>query len=113
MERLFRSVGNDLFDVILDMSSQTDQNGKKPSSIGQWLLEGTRLLSCLGYCFAHSMLFLFQVLLLNIALNSPGDSAMFLLIVTNNFGELKSTVFKKYRIWTSLMMFDGNLYEGL
>ena len=49
------------------------------------------------------MMHLIRVLLLNIALNSPNDaSAMFLLIVTNNFAEIKSTVFKK---WESKALF--------
>eukprot|EP00444_Apocalathium_aciculiferum_P061436 CAMPEP_0183587942 /NCGR_PEP_ID=MMETSP0371-20130417/159930_1 /TAXON_ID=268820 /ORGANISM="Peridinium aciculiferum, Strain PAER-2" /LENGTH=108 /DNA_ID=CAMNT_0025799169 /DNA_START=42 /DNA_END=365 /DNA_ORIENTATION=+ len=38
---------------------------------------------------------LLRVLLLNVAINTS-SSAVFLIIVTNSFGEIKSTVFKKY-----------------
>mmetsp|Transcript_8338 Transcript_8338/g.20067 ORF Transcript_8338/g.20067 Transcript_8338/m.20067 type:complete len:346 (+) Transcript_8338:2-1039(+) len=56
-----------------------------------------RILFTMVYCALHTIMHIVRILLLNIALNSPGDSsAMFLLIVTNNFGELKSTVFKRY-----------------
>ncbi len=45
-----------------------------------------RLLFTVLYCAVHTIMHIVRILLLNIALNSPGDSsAMFLLIVTNNF----------------------------
>eukprot|EP00371_Babesia_bovis_P001345 XP_001609992.1 eukaryotic membrane protein [Babesia bovis T2Bo] len=47
------------------------------------------------YIIFHSFMHLLRVLILNIAINSS-DSAMFLLMVTNNFAEIKSTVFKKF-----------------
>ncbi|CDR95348.1 eukaryotic membrane protein, putative [Babesia bigemina] len=47
------------------------------------------------YIMFHTFMHLVRMLSLNIAINSS-DSAMFLLMVTNNFAEIKSTVFKKY-----------------
>ncbi|OEH79059.1 cyclic amine resistance locus [Cyclospora cayetanensis] len=47
------------------------------------------------YVIVHSFMHLIRVLSLNIAINSS-ESAMFLMLVTNNFGEIKSSVFKKY-----------------
>merc|ERR1719313_2942003 len=49
----------------------------------------------LVYCFLHSTMHYLRVLLLNVAINTS-SSAVFLIIVTNNFGEIKSTVFKRY-----------------
>ncbi|GFE54774.1 hypothetical protein BaOVIS_021780 [Babesia ovis] len=54
-----------------------------------------RYVLVLVYVTFHAFMHLIRVLILNIAINSS-DSAMFLLMVTNNFAEIKSTVFKKY-----------------
>ncbi|XP_053990827.1 transmembrane anterior posterior transformation protein 1-like isoform X2 [Hylaeus volcanicus] len=49
----------------------------------------------LVYVVVHSLMHLLRALLLNISINSS-DSVMFLIVTSNNFAELKSTVFKKY-----------------
>ncbi|KAK1442874.1 Tapt1 family protein [Babesia gibsoni] len=54
-----------------------------------------KYLLVVSYILFHSLMHLVRVLSLNIAINSS-DSAMFLLLVTNNFAEIKSTVFKKF-----------------
>ncbi|ORM40653.1 Protein TAPT1 -like protein [Babesia sp. Xinjiang] len=54
-----------------------------------------RFMLVAAYTLFHAFLHLVRVLIFNIAINSS-DSAMFLLMVTNNFAEIKSTVFKKY-----------------
>ncbi|CEM25269.1 unnamed protein product [Vitrella brassicaformis CCMP3155] len=53
------------------------------------------------YVVLHSLMHLIRVLSLNVAINSS-ESAMFLIVVTNNFAEVKSTVFKKQ---TALSLF--------
>lgn len=82
-ERWLRSVGVDLCDWLA-ASARSDWQ--------QLLPRYTATLIC---CFFHSTMHLLRVLLLNVAINTSSN-AVFLIIVTNNFGEIKSTVFKKY-----------------
>jgi len=82
-ERWCRSIGVDLFDVVMAAARQS------------WTDFLPKYLATLFYCFVHSMMHLLRVLLLHVAINTS-SSAVFLIIVTNNFGEIKSTVFKKY-----------------
>lgn len=53
------------------------------------------LVLALVYVVVHAFTHLLRALLLNIAINSS-DSVMFLIATTNNFAEIKSTVFKKF-----------------
>jgi len=82
-ERWCRSIGVDLFDLLAASSREP------------WPLLVLRCACALLYCFVHSVMHLLRVLLLNVAINTS-SSAVFLIIVTNSFGEIKSTVFKKY-----------------
>uniref|UniRef100_A0A0G4HPZ3 Uncharacterized protein n=1 Tax=Chromera velia CCMP2878 TaxID=1169474 RepID=A0A0G4HPZ3_9ALVE len=54
-----------------------------------------RLMVVVLYVCLHSSLHLLRVLALNIAINSS-ENAMFLIVITNNFAEIKSSVFKKF-----------------
>ncbi|UVC49886.1 hypothetical protein MACK_003503 [Theileria orientalis] len=58
----------------------------------------------------HSFLHLVRVMSLNIAINSP-ESTMFLLLITNNFSEIKSTVFKKYDAVSLFVIFASDAVE--
>merc|ERR1711971_414779 len=82
-ERWVRSVGVDLIDLLAGSS-------RRP-----WRTLAPRVMATLLYCVVHSFMHLLRVLLLNVAINTS-SSAVFLIIVTNSFGEIKSTVFKKY-----------------
>ncbi|CAE8652733.1 unnamed protein product, partial [Polarella glacialis] len=82
-ERWCRSVGVDLFDLVM------------ASARHPWYSLLPKYAATLAYCFVHSTMHLTRVLLLNVAINTS-SSAVFLIIVTNNFGEIKSSVFKKY-----------------
>lgn len=82
-ERWCRSIGVDLFDLTM-------------SSIRHpWHSQLLTYMLTLLYCFAHSTMHLLRILLLQVAINTS-SSAVFLIIVTNNFAEIKSTVFKRY-----------------
>lgn len=48
-----------------------------------------------GYCYLHSMVLLYQVITLNVAINSYSN-ALLTLLLSNQFSEIKSTVFKKF-----------------
>merc|ERR1711862_249846 len=49
----------------------------------------------LGYASAHSLILFVHVATLNVAMNSA-DNALLTVLMSNNFAEIKSTVFKKY-----------------
>ena len=49
----------------------------------------------MGYVFLHSMLFLLQATTLNVAINAS-NKALLTIMMSNNFVELKGSVFKKF-----------------
>ena len=49
----------------------------------------------LVYVFAHSIVMLFQVVTLQVAMNSA-NNALLTLLVSNNFVELKGSIFKRF-----------------
>ncbi|CAE7903104.1 TAPT1, partial [Symbiodinium microadriaticum] len=82
-ERWCRSVGVDLFDLLL------------ASIRHPWYSLLSKYGATLLYCFVHATIHLVRVILLNVAINTSSN-AVYLIIVTNNFAEIKSTVFKRY-----------------
>ncbi|EAN32568.1 Eukaryotic membrane family protein [Theileria parva strain Muguga] len=68
------------------------------------------------YCFVvltitfHAFIHLVRVLILNIAINSP-EYTMFLVLITNNFGEIKSSVFKKHTQLSLFIIFASDAVE--
>ncbi|KAH9259341.1 hypothetical protein BASA81_002384 [Batrachochytrium salamandrivorans] len=83
VDRLMCSMGNDLFDLLGD-------------SILRWDLSRVAFRTglCSLYACAHSILFYVRVLTLSVAMNSSSD-ALFTILVSNNFVELKGSVFKR------------------
>eukprot|EP00929_Paragymnodinium_shiwhaense_P014274 TRINITY_DN122170_c0_g1_i1.p1 TRINITY_DN122170_c0_g1~~TRINITY_DN122170_c0_g1_i1.p1 ORF type:complete len:816 (+),score=165.74 TRINITY_DN122170_c0_g1_i1:102-2549(+) len=97
-ERWFRSIGVDLFDMLM-------------SSVRHpWRSLLPKFFATLAYCFVHSTMHLLRVLLLNVAINTS-SSQVFLIIVTNNFGEIKSTVFKKYEAKSLFPIVTSDIVE--
>lgn len=82
-ERWVRSIGVDLFDLLM-------ASVREPCATFL-----PKYLVTLTYCFVHTTMHLLRVLLLNMAITNTSTDIQ-LLIVTNNFGEIKSTVFKRY-----------------
>merc|ERR1719356_575630 len=64
----------------------------------------------LAYCCLHSCMHLIRVLLLQVAINTS-SSAVFLIIVTNNFAEIKSTVFKRYEAKSLFPIIASDIVE--
>ncbi|GIX64255.1 eukaryotic membrane protein, putative [Babesia caballi] len=89
-----QDISTSSMDTVPDSVIQESSRGNKEweTHFLEFLM---RYLLVIGYIIFHSFMHLVRVLSLNIAINSS-DSAMFLLLVTNNFAEIKTTVFKKY-----------------
>uniref|UniRef100_A0A6T0X384 Uncharacterized protein n=1 Tax=Alexandrium monilatum TaxID=311494 RepID=A0A6T0X384_9DINO len=97
-ERWCRSVGVDMFDMVI------------ASVRHPWGSFLVKYAATLVYCFVHSTMHLVRVLLLNVAINTSSN-AVFLIIVTNNFGEIKSTVFKRYEAKSLFPIITSDIVE--
>jgi len=84
-ERLIRSFGLDLVDCLMLSALRSSF----------WDV-AVRYVATLVYLFIHTSMHFVRFLLLMVAINSFSENIMFLLVITNNFGEIKSTTFKKY-----------------
>ena len=84
IERLVRSWGVEILDSLI-ISSMGDS---LVSVIAHWV-------GALVYTLIHSYIHFWRVMLVSVAIVST-DSSMFMIVLTNNFAELKGTVFKKY-----------------
>ena len=82
-DRLFASIGEDILDALF-------------SSIHSHLPTAVFHLSISSaYVFLHSLLLFAQVITLNVSVNSD-NSSLFIVLVSNNFVELKGAVFKRF-----------------
>ncbi len=96
-DRLLTSLGDDIYDAMFT-SLNPPPSGPKSSTlfvIGHFLL-------AVVYICAHSFAVLIHVATLNVSINSDGI-ALFVLLNSSNFIELKSSVFKKF--------FHANLFQ--
>ncbi|OII76760.1 hypothetical protein cand_027810 [Cryptosporidium andersoni] len=99
LEKLWRSLGRDLVDSYLEsiiiifsryrLISLPTRETKE--IVSPFLL----YISVLAYVFIHCSIHMIRGLALNISINSS-EYTMFLIVITNNFSEIKSTVFKTY-----------------
>jgi hypothetical protein len=113
-ERLFTSVGDDVLDALytlLDAPAHgPDPAAGRAGRVQWWLRVGAHWVLALGYLLAHTALTLLQVVTLNVALNSQ-ENALFVILTSNNFVELKSFVFKKYSHATLFQVVSNDVVE--
>ncbi|XP_023328133.1 transmembrane anterior posterior transformation protein 1 homolog [Eurytemora carolleeae] len=88
-DRLFSAFGQDTIDALF--WTATEPKGKKREHIGVV----AHLLLAVGYVFLHALLVLLQATTLNVAINSS-NKALLTIMMSNNFVELKGSVFKKF-----------------
>lgn len=88
-DKLFSSFGQDILDALF--WTATEPRGRKREHIG--LIP--HFIMAVGYVFLHAILVLLQATTLNVALNSQ-NKALLTIMMSNNFVELKSMVFKKF-----------------
>jgi len=88
-DRLFLAFGQDTIDALF--WTATEPRGKKREHLGVI----PHLLLAVGYVFLHSMLFLLQATTLNVAINAS-NKALLTIMMSNNFVEIKGSVFKKF-----------------
>ena len=94
IERLVRSWGNEIVDRMV---AAIPKRGEL--SLFDSLVWFSTLLFYIGgtliYTLVHCYMHFWRVMLVSVAIVST-DSSMFMIVLTNNFAELKGTVFKKY-----------------
>ncbi|XP_018579272.1 protein TAPT1 homolog [Anoplophora glabripennis] len=88
-DRLFSAFGQDTIDALF--WTATEPRGRKREHLGTI----PHLLFAIVYVILHSVLVLFQATTLNVAINSSNKSLM-TIMMSNNFVELKGSVFKKF-----------------
>ncbi|XP_060527129.1 protein TAPT1 homolog isoform X2 [Cylas formicarius] len=88
-DRLFSAFGQDTIDALF--WTATEPRGRKREHLGVI----THLVFAIVYVVLHSVLVLFQATTLNVAVNS-NNKALLTIMMSNNFVELKGSVFKKF-----------------
>jgi len=88
-DKLFSSFGQDILDALF--WTATESRGRKRDHLG--VIPHLSLATI--YVFLHTLLVLLQATTLNVAINSK-NKALLTIMMSNNFVELKSMVFKKF-----------------
>lgn len=91
-DRLFSAFGQDTIDALL--WTATEPRSKRQTR-SQHLGTVPHLMFAGTYVLLHSILVLFQATTLNVAINSS-NKALLTIMMSNNFVELKGSVFKKF-----------------
>ncbi|CAI2352514.1 unnamed protein product [Caenorhabditis sp. 36 PRJEB53466] len=89
-DRLFSSLGQDIFDALLYTA-----NSEKRFSARHLMRTGGHLIVAILYATLHSFLVILQATTLNVAFNSHNQTVL-AIMMSNNFVELKGSVFKKF-----------------
>ncbi|GAK68127.1 DUF747 family protein [Moesziomyces antarcticus] len=105
-DRLCCSFGQDLLDSLFSRSTLARRkNGKQPylRPVGFFGLS-------LCYVLAHTLVLFYQLVTLNVAINSY-DNALLTLLLSNQFVEIKSSVFKKFEKENVFQMTCADIVE--
>lgn len=105
-DRLCCSFGQDLLDSLFSRNTLARRkNGRQPylRPLGFFLLG-------LAYILAHTLVLFYQLVTLNVAINSY-DNALLTLLLSNQFVEIKSSVFKKFEKENVFQMTCADIVE--
>ncbi|KAF7563545.1 hypothetical protein G7046_g594 [Stylonectria norvegica] len=90
-DRLLSAIGQDILECLFS----TETLSRNASGRSKVLLPLGMFVLALGYCCLHSIALYYQVITLNVAVNSYSN-ALLTLLLSNQFVEIKSTVFKRF-----------------
>ena len=90
-DKLCSAFGHDILDSLFSLSSSSDSWPASRRRISRL----THFIVAQLYVIAHSLVLFYQVMTLNVAVNSYNNALMTLLL-SNQFVELKSSVFKRF-----------------
>ncbi|XP_076005204.1 transmembrane anterior posterior transformation protein 1 homolog [Genypterus blacodes] len=103
-DRLFSSFGQDILDALY--WTATEPKERKRDSIGVI----PHFLMAVFYVFLHSILIMVQASTLNVAFNSQNKSLL-TIMMSNNFVEIKGSVFKKFGKNNLFQMSNSDIKE--
>ncbi|RMZ82179.1 hypothetical protein DV738_g1712, partial [Chaetothyriales sp. CBS 135597] len=90
-DRLFSAIGQDVLECLFSREAlERKQDGRSKILRPSWLF-----ILALAYTVIHSVALFYQVITLNVAVNSYSN-ALITLLMSNQFVEIKSTVFKRF-----------------
>ncbi|KAI9651469.1 MAG: hypothetical protein M1831_000972 [Alyxoria varia] len=90
-DRLLSALGQDILECLFSQETlERNENGRSKLLRPFWMF-----LLALVYCVIHSTALFYQVITLNVAVNSYSN-ALLTLLMSNQFVEIKTTVFKKF-----------------
>ncbi|KAF4458081.1 hypothetical protein F53441_89 [Fusarium austroafricanum] len=90
-DRLLSALGQDILECLFS----TETLSRNPYGRSKVLLPLGMFMLALAYCCLHSIALYYQVITLNVAVNSYSN-ALLTLLLSNQFVEIKSTVFKRF-----------------
>jgi hypothetical protein len=91
VDKLLRSFGPDAIESLFWALTSRERGASK--ALTTW----GHFLVALGYCVAHSVTHYLQIITLNVAVNSQ-NHMLTTLLISNQFVELKTVVYKKYDV---------------
>ncbi|KAI8597991.1 eukaryotic membrane protein family-domain-containing protein [Dissophora ornata] len=94
-DRLCCSFGQDILDSLFSKSTLGSHPPKASHSASRHARPITFVILAILYILAHTMVLFFQMVTLNVAVNSYSN-ALLTLLISNQFVEIKGSVFKKF-----------------
>ncbi|KAG0216879.1 hypothetical protein BGX33_011909 [Mortierella sp. NVP41] len=94
-DRLCCSFGQDILDSLFSKSTLGSHPPKSSLTASRHARPITFVLLAILYILAHTMVLFFQMVTLNVAVNSYSN-ALLTLLISNQFVEIKGSVFKKF-----------------
>jgi hypothetical protein len=105
-DRLLSALGQDIFECLFS----TETLSRNSSGRSKVMLPLGMLLLALVYNIIHSVVLFYQVIALNVAVNSYSN-ALLTLLLSNQFVEIKSTVFKRFEKENNFQLACADIVE--
>ncbi|KAE8241303.1 hypothetical protein A4X13_0g7475 [Tilletia indica] len=94
-DRLCCSLGQDLLDSLFSRTTLARRRMPDGSTRQPFFRPAAYFLLALAYVLSHTLVLLYQLVTLNVAINAF-DNALLTLLLSNQFVEIKGSVFKKF-----------------
>lgn len=105
-DRLLSALGQDVFECLFS----TETLSRNSSGRSKIMLPLGMFLLALVYNILHSVILFYQVIALNVAVNSYSN-ALLTLLLSNQFVEIKSTVFKRFEKENTFQLACADIVE--
>ncbi|KAK5657935.1 hypothetical protein OQA88_2486 [Cercophora sp. LCS_1] len=106
-DRLLSALGQDIFECLFStetLSRNSSGRSKVMLPLGMFLL-------ALVYNTLHSIILFYQVIALNVAVNAYSNNVLLTLLLSNQFVEIKSAVFKRFEKENTFQLACADIVE--